>query len=199
MKVPRLDGNSPRCDSNVLGEHNIHSDNIPDLKAHSNNGATITLPGDHSSGNSDKTNDKTVRKDVISESRELTTMTMEKSNKHNSLNSLPSSDLMHSIRSQNCNKNIMKCVNSSSLKDVLSNNPNSNTDEGLTSATHVSRQVSEQTVDSGIHSPASEKSEAMFRQGCDDRLLAAPSDAAFRGLLSVAFDTVTLMNYVEIY
>lgn len=179
VKVPRLDDNGPRSDSNVLGEHNIHSDNIPDLRAQSNNSAAITLSGDHSSGNHGKTNNKT---GVISESRELTTMTMEKSNNHNSSNSLPSSDLMHSIRSQKLNKNAMKCVNSSSVKDISSNNLNSNIDEVLTSATYVSRQVSEQTVDSGIHSPASEESDALFRQGIDDRLLSTPLDHAFKGL-----------------
>ena len=136
----------------------------------------------------DNTSREDVKKDVIPETREITSINS--SNKNEVSDSLPSSDLSQFNRSQNSDTpNVHKCSSSTSVNKNQCSDSARSSSEGLLSSvdSELSRQISENTLDSGIHSPASEKSEALYRQGMDERLVPPFSSQAFKGLYIRAY------------
>ncbi|XP_045198058.2 M-phase phosphoprotein 8-like [Mercenaria mercenaria] len=190
-KVPRLES----MDSNILGEHNKHKDNIiSDLKTQSN--TDLDRPFDPDLPESgENAGNNCVKKQAISEIRELASV--KSNNNHEILDSLPSSDLSQFNRSLHSDIHVHKCSGPTSVNKNECLNSLDNNNEGplLSANTQLSRQISEHTLDSGIHSPASEKSEALFRQGVDERLVPPLSSHAFKDIptdqdLDIALDDI---------
>ncbi|XP_060563845.1 M-phase phosphoprotein 8-like isoform X2 [Ruditapes philippinarum] len=195
-KVPKLDTELNPKESNVLGEHNKNIDNSnPDLINEDNNDNN-RLFGSLPSDINEKTRNDSAKnkKEAISETRELAPM---KSKNSEVSDSLPSSDLLQFNRSQNSDTpDIYKCSSSISVnEDECSNSVRNSEGTKISANTELSRQISENTLDSGIHSPASEKSEALFRQGMDERLVPPFSSQAFKDIptdqdLDIALDDI---------
>lgn len=176
--MPRIDKQLE--ESNILGEHNKQKDNIMlDLKTQSFKDEN-TLLTSILSENPESAERKADKKEVVSEIRELT---LEKlNNQHQISDSLPTYDLTQYRRSPCSDKLVEKTSESTGLSSSL-NNSFSDIEKCIFSAnTPLSRQISEHTLDSGIHSPFSDKSEVQFQQGSDERLAPPLSTHTFRGM-----------------